>query len=375
LRIFYLRALKTAFSFVLAAHMACGVQIAVRLSHVLAAASRRNVFERPVQWLEILGLCSCLLMAVDSALANGREPSEMNRRQQGILTGMPFMANIAVRTFVDDAGRKLYIAKPPTRVVSLAPSITEMLFALGLDEQIVGVTEFCDYPAAALSKPKIGYARPSLESLVALRPDLIAAPQEFLRADTLAKLEELKIPVFMLEARTLEDILGQIQSLGKIFNRTPAADAATSAMRARLAEVTARISALGKKRVLYVLNSHPLITVGPGSYIHQMINLAGGINIAAGSSSPYPKLSLEVVLKEDPQVLIFPVGAVESVPKSEQEEWNRWSDLSAVRTRQFREVPSDALNRPGPRVVEGLEHLARAIHPEAYRADVKGPRP
>ncbi|HJT21379.1 MAG TPA: helical backbone metal receptor, partial [Nitrospira sp.] len=154
------------------------------------------------------------------------------RRQQGILTGMPFMANIAVRTFVDDAGRKLYIAKPPARVVSLAPSITEMLFALGLDEQIVGVTEFCNYPAAALSKPKIGYARPSLESLVALRPDLIVAPQEFLRADTLAKLDELKIPVFMLEAKTLEDILGQIQSLGKIFNRTPASDAVTGVMRA-----------------------------------------------------------------------------------------------------------------------------------------------
>ena len=104
----------------------------------------------------------------------------MKRRQQGILTGMPFMANITPRTFIDDAGRKLYVAKAPTRVVSLAPSITEMLFALGLDEQIVGVTEFCDYPAAAKKKPKIGYANPNLESLIALRPELIVAPQEFL---------------------------------------------------------------------------------------------------------------------------------------------------------------------------------------------------
>ena len=250
-----------------------------------------------------------------------------------------------------------------------------MLFALGLDEEIVGVTEFCNYPAAALKKPKIGYARPSLESLVALRPDLIVAPQEFLRADTIAKLDELKIPVFLLEAKSVEDILIQIQSLGKIFNRTSMSDAVTGSMRARMAEVTGRVAASAKKRVLYVLNSHPLITVGPGSYIHQMIGLAGGINIAAGSPSAYPKLSLETVLKEDPEVLIFPVGSMESIPKSEQQEWDRWGNLSAVRNRQLRDVSSDALNRPGPRVVEGLEHLARAIHPEIYRSGTDLPRP
>jgi iron complex transport system substrate-binding protein len=138
----------------------------------------------------------------------------------------------------------------------------------------------------------------------------------------------------------------------------------TGVMRARIADVSKRVETLEKKRVLYVLNSHPLITVGPGSYIHQMIELAGGINIAAGTSSPYPRLSLESVLKADPQVLIFPVGSTESIPKSEQQEWNRWSTLSAVRTQQLRDVSSDALNRPGPRVIEGLEHLARAIHPE-----------
>ena len=142
-----------------------------------------------------------------------------------------------------------------------------------------------------------------------------------------------------------------------------------------MAQVTKRIASSEKKRVLYVLNSHPLITVGPGSYIHQMIGLAGGVNIAAGTSSAYPRLNLETVLKEDPEVLIFPVGTSESVPKSEQAEWNRWGNLSAVRNRQFRDVSSDALNRPGPRVVEGLEHLARAIHPEAYLPDSTMSRP
>jgi iron complex transport system substrate-binding protein len=320
-------------------------------------------------------LGALLLLAAWPGLAfSSDETSHMKRRQQGILTGMPFMANITARTFVDDAGRKLYVAKPPTRVVSLAPSITEMLFALGLDEEIVGVTEFCNYPTAALTKPKVGYARPSLESLVALRPDLIVAPQEFLRADTIAKLDEIKIPVFLLEAKSVEDILIQIQSLGKMFNRTSLSDAVTGSMRARMAEVTRRIAASPKKRVLYVLNSHPLITVGPGSYIHQMIGLAGGINIAADSGSAYPTLSLETVLQEDPEVLIFPVGSMESIPKNEQQEWNRWGNLSAVRDGRLRDVSSDALNRPGPRVVEGLEHLARAIHPDAYLSDTTSQR-
>ncbi|MDF0644061.1 MAG: cobalamin-binding protein [Nitrospira sp.] len=325
----------------------------------------------------VLGCLSILIVVSvsDDGLSEAYGSSVVKRRQQGILTGMPFMANIMPRTFVDDAGRKLYIAKPPTRVVSLAPSITEMLFALGLDEQIVGVTELCNYPSAALSKPKIGYARPNIETLVALRPDMIVAPQEFLRADILAKLEELRIPVFLVEAKTIGDILMQIQSLGKIFNKVKMSDAITGTMRDRMARVTKRVATSKEKRVLYVLNSHPLITVGPGSYIHHMIGLAGGINVARSSESPYPSLSLETVLQEDPEVLIFPVGSVESIPKSEQDEWNRWKSLSAVRNRQLLEVSSDALNRPGPRVVEGLDLLARAIHPEAYLSDEAHPSP
>src|SRR5262249_56250085 len=128
----------------------------------------------------------------------------------------------------------------------------------------------------------------------------------------------------------VENIFAQIQSLGKIFNRVPMSDEITRTMRDRMAEVMKRITSSEKKRVLYVLNSHPLITVGPGSYIHQMIGLAGGINIAAGTSSPYPRLSLESVLKEDPQVLIFPVGSTESIPNTDQHESNRSSTLSPL---------------------------------------------
>ncbi|WHZ21360.1 MAG: Vitamin B12 ABC transporter, substrate-binding protein BtuF [Nitrospira sp.] len=316
------------------------------------------------------------LLCSTGALGDSPEdPTVMKRRQQGILTGMPFMANITPRTFVDDAGRKLYVAKVPSRVVSLAPSITEMLFALGLDEQIVGVTEFCDFPAAASTKPKVGYANPNLESLLALRPDMVIAPREFSRANILAKLDELKVPVFLIEASSLENIFSHIHQLGRIFDRSTSAHAVTLAMRRRMAEISSLVEPLPRRRVLYVLNSRPLITVGPGSYIHQMIGLAGGVNIASEASAPYPRLEMETVLKENPEVIIFPMGSVETVPRSEQQEWRRWTTLSAVQQQHLREVSADALNRPGPRVMEGLAQLARVIHPEAFPSDTAPLRP
>src|SRR5438046_9939472 len=139
----------------------------------------------------------------------------MKRRQRGILTGMPFMANLADQTFVDDLGRRVYLSKPPRRIVSLAPSVTEILFAVGLDSEVVGVTTFCDYPAQAKTRPKIGAAIPNLEAVLGLKPDLVAAGDN-IRPDVLAKLEQLKIPVFVLSAKTLEDVLGHISTVGRM---------------------------------------------------------------------------------------------------------------------------------------------------------------
>ncbi|CUS39044.1 ABC transporter substrate-binding protein [Candidatus Nitrospira nitrificans] len=320
-------------------------------------------------------LVALFLPLAPSYGCNEEECGEMKRRQQGILTGMPFMAHVSSRAFVDDAGRRIYLAKPPARIVSLAPSITEMLFALGLDEQVVGVTEFCDYPTAAKSKAKVGYSNPSVEALVALQPDLVLAPKDFLHPDLQTMLDQLKIPLFVLEASTVEDIPLQIQTLGKLFERGPAANEVTQAMRQRIADIRRRAEVFPRKRVLYVLNSHPLISVGPGSFIHQMIGLAGGINIASQANVAYPRLSMETVLKEDPEVLIFPSGDVETVPRSEQQQWRRWDSLSAVKQHRFHEVSSNLLNRPGPRIVEGLEQLARAIHPDIFGSDAGNLRP
>jgi iron complex transport system substrate-binding protein len=294
----------------------------------------------------------------------------MKRRQQGILTGMPFMANITPRTFVDDLGRKVFLAQAPTRVVSLAPSITEILYAIGLNDEIVGVSEFCDYPPAAMQKPKVGYAHPNIEVIVTLRPDLVLAPRAFLRADLLAKLEQLKIPTFIVDPESFEEIPSRIQTVGRILNRTSSADGVAMAMRQRIAAIRSKMETVTAVRVLYVLNSQPLITVGPGSYIHQVINAAGGSNIASKTTVPYPRLNMETVLKEDPEIIIFPIGKAEGIPLSEQQEWLRWTSVSAVKQGRLHQIPADVLNRPGPRIVEGLEALARIIHPELFTANV-----
>lgn len=318
---------------------------------------------------QIQAAWACLIatfLIAGLAQAHEGEQQPVKRRQQGILTGMPFMANLAPRTFVDDLDRKIYLAKAPTRIVSLAPSITEVLYAIGSSEELVGVTQYCDYPPEARLKPKVGYTHPNLESIVALHPDLVLAPREFLRADFLGKLEQLKISTFIFDAKTIEDVLSHIQTLGRMLGRSASADALAAQMRQRITEIKTRTATLPHPRLLYVLNSEPLITVGPGSFIDQLIKLAGGTNVAARAKTPYPRLNMEEVLKEDPELLIFPVGTAEGIPDSEQQVWKRWATLSAVKHGRFHHIPSDLLNRPGPRIVQGLETLARTIHPNAF---------
>lgn len=288
----------------------------------------------------------------------------MKRRQQGILTGMPFMTHVSARAYVDDAGRRMYFANPPARIVSLAPSITEMLFAMGAGEQLVGVTDFCDYPPEALKKPKVGYSNPNLESLVALQPDLVVAPNDFLKPDVVVKLEQLKIPVFILADKNVEGIFVHIQTLGRIVGRSPKADAVAMRLREQVAAVKQRIQGIAPVRTLYVLNSQPLITVGPGSFIDQLIGMAGGVNVAAQSAAPYPRLSMEAVLQEDPEVLVFPVGKAEGISESEQQTWRQWSTMTAVKRGRLHQISADWLNRPGPRIAQGLESLAAILHPD-----------
>ena len=296
----------------------------------------------------------------------------MKRRQQGILTGMPFMTHVSVRSFVDDTGRKISLAKTPVRIVSLAPSITETLFAIGAGGQVAGVTQFCDFPPEASKKPKVGYANPNLESLVALQPDLILAPKEFLKPDLLTSLDNLHIPLFLLSGETVESIYLQIETIGRMTNHQAEAAALVMDVRRQITTVKQRVQGQPPVRVLYVLNSQPLITVGAGSFIDQLIGLAGGLNIAVKSGVPYPRLSMEAVLAEDPEVLVFPVGQAEGISEGEQQAWHQWPSLSAIKHARTHQISADLLNRPGPRIGQALERLAALLHPSLFGSIVNG---
>jgi iron complex transport system substrate-binding protein len=310
-------------------------------------------------------LSAVVLLVLWSAPATpDDEMDNMKRRQQGILTGMPFMAHVAPRTFVDALGRKLFLAKAPSRVVSMAPNVTEILFALGLEEKVVAVTPFCDYPFEAQRKTHLGGMNPSIEQILALKPDLVLVPQDFIQPDLLQQLDRVKIPTFVLQTAQLDDVLGQIQTIARLFDRSKAGDELAATIRQRIAVVKERTQSLSRPRVLYVLNTDPLQTVGPGSFIHQLIEAAGGVNIAADTTIPYPRFALEEVLARDPELIIFPVGTAEGIPDEDQQQWRRWSNLSAVKHNRLVLVPSVLVDRPGPRIVDGLELLAKAIHPE-----------
>jgi iron complex transport system substrate-binding protein len=280
-------------------------------------------------------------------------------------------SDVARQIFVDDLNRHVLISHVPQRIISLAPSITEMLFAIGAGDQIVGVTQYCDYPQEAVAKPKVGYIHPNLEALVALQPDLVLAPREFLRADMLGKLEQLRIPTYVLDAQTIESIFSHIQTLGRMLGASAAADNVIGQMRRRIEEIKLRTMFLSRRRVLYALNSEPLITVGPGSFIHEAIELAGGSNVAARARTAYPRMSMEAVIKEDPELILFPAGSAEGITHAEELGWQRWSTLSAVKLKRLYLVSNNLLNRPGPRIVQAVEALARIFHPEAF--DEKGP--
>ena len=290
----------------------------------------------------------------------------MRRRQQGILTGMPFMTNLSDRTFVDDLGRKVYLAQPARRVISLAPSVTEILFAVGLETEIVGVTTFCDYPPRAKLKPKVGSSIPNLEAILGLKPDLVLGNQDFIRPDVLAKLEQLRVPVFLLLPKTVEDILGHISTVGRLVGHEKDARLVVQGLRDRLAEIRRRMARVQRVRVFYVVNTDPLISVGSGSFIHHMLDVAGGENIVGRTTTAYPKVSLEEVIRKNPEVIMFPIGTTEGIPEAEQQGWRKWTGVSAVAQNRLYQVKGELVNRPGPRVIEGIEVLARLLHPELF---------
>jgi len=269
---------------------------------------------------------------------------------------------------VDDWGRPFEFSSPPQRIVSHVPSITETLFALGLDERIVGVSDHCDYPEEANSKPKIGgYFNPNIEAIVALEPDLVLTDGYV--AD-IAQLDNFGIPWVVLQPKDMDWVLRDIELLGKITGTEQTAMEITDDMRNRIDAVVSTVGNATRPRVFYVFDATDPTkpwTPGPGSFVNDLIGLAGGENIAAQAQGPWIQFSLEELVNLDPEIILVDSMHGTAVISPEAiRQLPGWKDTTAARENRIHTIDGDLVNRTGPRIVQGLEDIAEAIHPELF---------
>lgn len=263
----------------------------------------------------------------------------------------------------------------PARIVSTAPSLTEILFALGLGARVAGATTYCNYPEEARRVPRIGtYIQPNLETIVSLRPDLVLIETNPIRLRE--RLEGLGLKVLELDQRTVADVFRAIERIGQAAGARERARALELRIRSELDAVGRLTAARRKRRMVFIVGRTPgalegLIAAGSASYLNELITLAGGENIFGAVAAPYPKVSLEEILARDPEVIIDmgEMGRSSGISDAERrrvvELWSRYGSLAAVRERRVFAVASDLYVIPGPRMAQAARELARMLQPEA----------
>jgi len=268
-------------------------------------------------------------------------------------------------TIIDDLGREVSVAGEPMRIVSLAPSNTEILFALGLGDRVFGVTETCNYPEEALSIEKVGgYSGVDIEKVVAINPDLILA-EDMHKADVIPTLEGLGFTVIALVPHNLQEVMDSITLVGSLTGTETAAAQIVDDMSQRIKAITDITDGLAeeeKVKVLYVIWYEPIISVGTNTGIHELIEKSGGTNIAEFAGEGWPTLALEEIVSINPQVIIVNDDVSLQAILSE----SRLSQVDAVANGRVYGINADLTNRPTSRIVDGLELMAEMIQPELF---------
>lgn len=276
-------------------------------------------------------------------------------------------------TVVDDFGRNVTLSRIPERLISLAPSNTEILFALGLSSKVVGVTKFCDYPpevSEMVKKGNItvigGFADPSIERIVALNPDLVLAASS-LQEKVVNDLEEKGITVIALNPKKIDQILVNIRLVGKVCGKVDEAEKLTNEMQRVIDGVVSKTRNIAHRPgVYYEVWYEPLYTIGSGTWQNELIEMAGGVNIFADAKQTYPIVSSEAVIQRNPEIIIVSLGYMGGVKKEDFEKRPGWSVISAVKNNRIFEIDENIFIRCGPRIVQGLQQLAWLIHPEIF---------
>jgi iron complex transport system substrate-binding protein len=263
-------------------------------------------------------------------------------------------------TAVDSRGRKLVLAAPPRRIVSLSPGTTEMLFALGLQGRIVADTAYCDYPPAARALPKIGDVETSVEKVAAQRPDLVVADAVANRR-AIEPLERLHLPVFTVPQGNLTESLAALEMLGGATGQTAQAAALVRSLRARIDAVRQKAARdRTRPRVIDIVQMEPLMVVGSSNFMDDLIALAGGTNAARDAGQGWAAYSPEKIAADRPDVILAGPSTVQAIRNR-----GGWSAVPAVRAGRVYSLRAETA-RPGPRSVDALEELARLLHPAAF---------
>lgn len=273
----------------------------------------------------------------------------------GGAVALPLQAEVQA---LDAKGHSLILPAPAQRILSLAPHTTELLFAAGAADQIIGRVRYSDHPPEAQTIPLVGDAlHLDMEAILALRPDLVVAWGSGNSRAVLAQLERLGLPVFISEPVRLEDIAREIEALGSLSGHAAEARATARAFRERRDALAASYGTGPKRRVFYQLWNQPLMTLGGRHLISQLIELCGGENIFAGLKTLVPAVGLEAVLAANPEVIINSGHG----PDDWRKAWQRWTGLAAVQSGALFEVNPDLMERNGPRVLEGAEILCQIL--------------
>ncbi len=282
--------------------------------------------------------------------------------------------------FTDDSGNAITLADPPSRIISLAPSNTEIIYALGLEDRLVGVTEYCNYPPAAKTKARVGgFSTVDLEKAVALKPDLALATDIHVKSVT-PLLQKLGFTVMTLNPRTVNAALKDINLLGQVTGRASAALELTTSLVKRVDAVAVRTGKLTpgqRSRVLLMIWNDPLMAAGGDTLIADIINIAGGENIASAITG-YGSISLETVISRDPQIIIVPtqMGQSANPLRDYINSDPRFKSVSAVKNKRVYEIDGDLIYRYSPRCVSALEQVASFLHPELFgEAGAPGQKP
>jgi iron complex transport system substrate-binding protein len=288
------------------------------------------------------------------------------------LSSAPLSSNAGV--FHDSLGRNVAVNSVPMRIISLAPSITEMIYFLGLGKRLAGVTQFSYFPKDAQKKPKVGaYTDINIEKVVTLSPDLVIATADGNKREDVEMLEEAGIPVYVVNPRKVNQVLDTIERLGEICGVTDRAKGLVSCLRERVARVIKAVENRGRPLVLLVINVKPLMSVNQSTIHHDIIQLAGGRNMAGDQPITYPRLNIEEVIRKGPDVIIISSMERGGGFEKARKEWFLWPTLPAVQKGDVYLIDSDLIDRAAPRIVIGLEEMARLIHPEIEWRSVHRP--